>query len=183
MSATGLLRHLETEMAMLTEAGLFKTETVITSPQGPEIATTRRTSINFCANNYLGLANHPALVEAAIAALTTHGYGLASVRFICGTQDLHKQLEGRIAGFLETDAAILYSSCFDANGGMFETILGPDDAIVSDALNHASIIDADLHVHQLPGCPLHRRPPSGARCCHLRGWVLRPRFQVFQRDR
>jgi glycine C-acetyltransferase len=141
VSATGLLTHLTAELAALTEAGLFKVETIITGPQGPEVSTAERESINFCANNYLGLANHPVIVDAAIAALKTHGYGLASVRFICGTQDLHKQLERRIAGFLGTDDAILYSSCFDANGGVFETILGPDDAIVSDALNHASIID------------------------------------------
>jgi glycine C-acetyltransferase len=141
MSATGLLTHLETELATLTAAGLFKTEQVITGPQGSDITTVDRDTINFCANNYLGLANHPVVVAAAIDALTTHGYGLASVRFICGTQDLHKRLEGRISAFLGTDDTILYSSCFDANGGVFETILGAEDVIVTDALNHASIID------------------------------------------
>jgi glycine C-acetyltransferase len=141
MSATGLLTHLVTELATLTEAGLFKVEQVITGPQGSDITTADRETINFCANNYLGLANHPVVVDAAIDALKTHGYGLASVRFICGTQDLHKRLEGRISAFLGTDDTILYSSCFDANGGVFETILGAEDVIVTDALNHASIID------------------------------------------
>jgi glycine C-acetyltransferase len=124
------------------QQGLFKQERVITTPQGVEIATREAgTVLNFCANNYLGLANHPELVNAAIDALRTHGFGMASVRFICGTQDLHKQLEQTIAQFLRTDDAILYTSCFDANTGLFETLLGPDDAVLSDALNHASIID------------------------------------------
>ncbi|HSN99060.1 MAG TPA: glycine C-acetyltransferase [Candidatus Nanopelagicales bacterium] len=123
-------------------AGLYKDERVIASPQGAVIRTTEgREVLNFCANNYLGLSSHPAVLEAARRALDTHGFGLSSVRFICGTQDLHKQLERTIARFFGTDDTILYSSCFDANGGLFETLLGEEDAIISDALNHASIID------------------------------------------
>lgn len=130
------------ELETIKGEGLYKTERVITTPQGVEIATREAGSVlNFCANNYLGLANHPLIVEAAIEALRTHGFGMASVRFICGTQDLHKQLEQTIADFLSTEDAILYTSCFDANTGLFETLLGPDDAVISDALNHASIID------------------------------------------
>jgi glycine C-acetyltransferase len=122
--------------------GLYKEERVITTPQGVEIKTSDGGEVlNFCANNYLGLANHPHIVAAAIEALQTHGFGMASVRFICGTQDLHKTLEKAIAGFLQTEDAILYTSCFDANTGLFETLLGPEDAVISDALNHASIID------------------------------------------
>ncbi|MDQ3023594.1 MAG: glycine C-acetyltransferase, partial [bacterium] len=125
----------------------YKAERIITSPQGAEIEVDGKGSpsppevLNFCANNYLGLGDHPKLVEAAKRGLETHGYGLSSVRFICGTQDIHKQLEARISEFLGTDDTILYSSCFDANGGLFETLLGADDAIISDELNHASIID------------------------------------------
>ena len=130
------------ELETIKGEGLYKTERVITTPQGVEIATREAgTVLNFCANNYLGLANHPLIVETAIEALRTHGFGMASVRFICGTQDLHKQLEKTIADFLSTEDAILYTSCFDANTGLFETLLGPDDAVISDALNHASIID------------------------------------------
>jgi glycine C-acetyltransferase len=123
------------------EAGLSKRERVIESPQAVEIVVGGRKVLNFCANNYLGLSSHPAVIAAAHRALDERGYGLSSVRFICGTQDLHKELERKIAGFLGTDDAILYGSCFDANGGLFETLLGEDDAIISDALNHASIID------------------------------------------
>src|SRR5690606_3312197 len=124
------------------DAGLFKAEGIITSPQAAEITLDDgRTVLNFCANNYLGLADHPAMIEAAKAALDTHGFGMASVRFICGTQDLHKQLEKTISGFFGKDDTILYAACFDANGGLFEPLLGENDAIVSDALNHASIID------------------------------------------
>ena len=141
MASTHLLAHLRAELDGLANNNLFKAETVITSPQGTAIATECGETINFCANNYLSLANHPQIVATAEEALRTHGYGMASVRFICGTQDLHKQLERRIAAFLGTEDAILYSSCFDANGGLFETITGPDDVIISDALNHASIID------------------------------------------
>ncbi|KEA50318.1 2-amino-3-ketobutyrate CoA ligase [Mangrovibacter sp. MFB070] len=122
--------------------GLFKEERIITSAQQADITLAGGSKvINFCANNYLGLANHPALVEAAKCGMDTHGFGMASVRFICGTQDSHKQLEKKLASFLGMEDAILYSSCFDANGGLFETLLGPEDAIISDALNHASIID------------------------------------------
>ncbi|HVY46151.1 MAG TPA: glycine C-acetyltransferase [Minicystis sp.] len=124
------------------DAGLYKEERVLTGPQGAVVHTSDgREVLNFCANNYLGLSSHPIVVEAAKKAIDTHGFGLSSVRFICGTQDLHKELERTIAGFFGTDDAILYSSCFDANGGLFETLLGEDDAIISDALNHASIID------------------------------------------
>ncbi|HEY9400163.1 MAG TPA: glycine C-acetyltransferase [Luteimonas sp.] len=124
------------------DAGLFKSERVITSPQAAEITLEDgRTVLNFCANNYLGLADHPAMIAAAKEALDTHGFGMASVRFICGTQDLHKQLEATIAEFFGTEDTILYAACFDANGGLFEPLLGEDDAIISDALNHASIID------------------------------------------
>jgi glycine C-acetyltransferase len=130
------------ELLAIEQQGLFKRERVITTPQGVEIATREAGEVlNFCANNYLGLANHPELVRAATMALETHGFGMASVRFICGTQDLHKQLERAIAGFLQTDDAILYTSCFDANTGLFETLLGEEDAVISDQLNHASIID------------------------------------------
>jgi glycine C-acetyltransferase len=130
------------ELAAIEERGLYKQERIITTPQGVHIATREGGEVlNFCANNYLGLANHPALIEAASQALQDHGFGMASVRFICGTQDLHKSLEARIAAFLGTEDTILYSSCFDANTGLFETLLGEEDAIISDALNHASIID------------------------------------------
>lgn len=122
--------------------GLFKEERIITSAQQADITVADGSHvINFCANNYLGLANHPQLIAAAKQGMDTHGFGMASVRFICGTQDSHKELESKLAGFLGTEDAILYSSCFDANGGLFETLLGPEDAIISDALNHASIID------------------------------------------
>lgn len=123
-------------------AGLYKSERVITSPQGVEIRVQDGQEVlNFCANNYLGLADHPDVIAAAHQALDDHGFGLASVRFICGTQDLHKQLERTISSFFGTEDTILYTSCFDANGGLFETLLGPEDAVISDALNHASIID------------------------------------------
>lgn len=123
------------------DAGLYKDERVILTPQGAEIETAQGRVLNFCANNYLGLSSHPKVMEAARNALDARGYGLSSVRFICGTQDVHKQLESSISSFFGTDDAILYSSCFDANGGVFETLLGEEDAIISDALNHASIID------------------------------------------
>lgn len=130
------------ELELLREQGLFKSERVITSPQSAQITLADgRTVLNFCANNYLGLADHPDIVAAAKDALDTHGFGMASVRFICGTQDLHKQLERTIARFFGTEDTILYAACFDANGGLFEPLLGEDDAIISDALNHASIID------------------------------------------
>lgn len=132
----------QAELDAISHQGLYKRERVITTPQGIEIATREAGEVlNFCANNYLGLANHPELVAAAIGALRSHGFGMASVRFICGTQDLHKRLERAIADFLHTDDAILYTSCFDANTGLFETLLGEQDAVISDQLNHASIID------------------------------------------
>ena len=122
--------------------GLFKTERVITSPQKAHISITGgKRVLNMCANNYLGLADHPALIAAAKEALDSHGFGMASVRFICGTQDIHKQLEAALTKFLGTEDTILYPSCFDANGGLFETLLGEKDAVISDELNHASIID------------------------------------------
>ena len=134
--------RLAAELDSIREQGLYKTERVITTPQSSAISTTEgREVLNFCANNYLGLADHPDIIAAAKHALDTHGFGLASVRFICGTQDLHKQLEATIAEFFGSDDAILYTSCFDANGGLFETILNENDAVISDALNHASIID------------------------------------------
>ena len=128
-------------LAEIDAAGLRKSERVLLTAQGARIGVERGEVVNFCANNYLGLANHPRLLAAAHAALDSHGYGLSSVRFICGTQDVHKQLEAEIARFLAMDDAILYSSCFDANGGLFETLLDADDVIISDSLNHASIID------------------------------------------
>src|SRR5690348_3725748 len=133
---------IEAELAKIREAGLWKGERVITSPQGPEVtlADGRRVLV-FCANNYLGLSSHPAVIEAAHRSLDTHGFGMSSVRFICGTQDLHRTLERRIAEFVGAEDAILYAACFDANGGVFEPLLGEADAIVSDELNHASIID------------------------------------------
>ncbi|MDE2047999.1 MAG: glycine C-acetyltransferase [Betaproteobacteria bacterium] len=138
----GFYEHLRSELAAIRTAGLYKDERVITTPQGAVVRTTDgRDVINLCANNYLGLSSHPAVIEAAHEALRTHGYGLSSVRFICGTQDVHKALEAKIAQFLGTEDTILYAAAFDANGGLFEPLLGEADAIISDALNHASIID------------------------------------------
>ncbi|HET8554346.1 MAG TPA: glycine C-acetyltransferase [Rhodanobacteraceae bacterium] len=131
-----------TELDAIREQGLYKDERIITSPQSAEITLADgRKVLNFCANNYLGLADSPRLIEAAKKALDTHGFGMASVRFICGTQDLHKELEAKISRFFGTDDTILYAACFDANGGLYEPLLGEEDAIISDALNHASIID------------------------------------------
>src|SRR5438034_589508 len=141
MSDLALRELLRTQLDDLKAKGLFKRERQLQGPQGSAIRVGGREVINFCANNYLGLANHPAIVEAAQDGLRKYGYGMASVRFICGTQELHKSLEKAVAGFLGKDDAILYSSCWDANGGLFETILGEEDAIISDELNHASIID------------------------------------------
>ncbi|MCM5678381.1 glycine C-acetyltransferase [Schlegelella sp. S2-27] len=142
MSTADFYRHLQAELDATREAGLYKTERIIATPQGAVIRTTDgREVINLCANNYLGLSSHPRVIEAAQAALRTHGYGLSSVRFICGTQDLHKQLEARLSRFLGTEDTILYAAAFDANGGLFEPLLGEQDAVISDALNHASIID------------------------------------------
>ena len=137
-----LCRRYSDEVKSIREQGLYKEERVITTPQGVLIKTRQAGEVlNFCANNYLGLSNHEDIIDAAMQALREHGFGMASVRFICGTQDLHKQLESAIAEFLGTEDAILYSSCFDANTGLFETLLDENDAIISDALNHASIID------------------------------------------
>ena len=136
------IEHIGREIEAVKQAGLYKTERVITSPQSAEIeVSTGGTVLNFCANNYLGLADNPELEEAAKQALDRYGYGMASVRFICGTQEEHKELEAKISGFLGMEDTILYSSCFDANTGLFETLLGEEDAVISDALNHASIID------------------------------------------
>ena len=135
-------QHLQQELRAIDEAGLYKRERTIVSPQDAEIRLdSGKTVLNFCANNYLGLSSHPALMEAAREALDTHGYGMSSVRFICGTTDLHKELERKIADFFGTEDTILYAACFDANGGVFEPLLGEEDAIISDSLNHASIID------------------------------------------
>src|SRR4051794_9217846 len=137
-----LQEHLATQLTQIREAGLFKSERIITSPQRAHVATVDRPDVlNLCANNYLGLANHPDVIRAAEEALREYGYGMASVRFICGTQELHKELEAELSDFLGMEDTILYSSCWDANGGLFETILGPEDAVISDELNHASIID------------------------------------------
>jgi glycine C-acetyltransferase len=141
MSDTALLDVLRPQLDDLKAKGLYKRERQLQGPQGAAIRVADREVINFCANNYLGLANHPAVVEAAHEGLRRYGYGLSSVRFICGTQDLHRRLEQQIAAFLGKDDAILYTSCFDANGGLFETLLNENDAILTDELNHASIID------------------------------------------
>ncbi len=133
---------IQAQISEIRRQGLYKTERIIISAQQPEIKVNHNVDVvNFCANNYLGLANHPRIIKAAKEGLDQHGYGMASVRFICGTQDVHKQLEASISQFLGMEDTILYSSCFDANAGLFETILGPEDAVISDALNHASIID------------------------------------------
>ena len=135
-------QHFQNELESIRDAGLFKDERIITSPQGAEITLkTGEKVLNFCANNYLGLSNNPKLIQAAKEAMDTRGFGMSSVRFICGTQDLHKELEYRIAKFFGTDDSILYAACFDANGGIFEPLLTDEDAIISDQLNHASIID------------------------------------------
>lgn len=133
--------HLTSEISQLKQMGLYKGERIITSQQQAAICVNSEEVLNFCANNYLGLANHPELIKTAKEAIQHYGFGMSSVRFICGTQDIHKELEHRLSQFLGMEDTILYSSCFDANGGLFETLLGPEDAIISDALNHASIID------------------------------------------
>jgi len=134
--------HLQKEIQDIKDNGLFKTERIITSPQGAEITiSSGETVLNFCSNNYLGLSSHPEVVQAAKDAMDTHGFGMSSVRFICGTQDIHKKLESKIADFYGTQDTILYAAAFDANGGVFEPLLGKEDAIISDSLNHASIID------------------------------------------
>ena len=139
--SAAFLAHLTDTLRGIDAEGLTKRERTLLGPQGARVALAGRQMVNLCANNYLGLANHPALIAAAKRAMDDHGFGLASVRFICGTQDLHRQLETRLAAYLGTDDSILFAACFDANGGLFEPLLGAEDAIVSDALNHASIID------------------------------------------
>ncbi|WP_170379256.1 glycine C-acetyltransferase [Ruegeria atlantica] len=139
--ADAFLSHITDTLAQIESEGLYKRERMITSPQGGEITVGDKQVINLCANNYLGLADHPALIDAAKGAMRPKGFGMASVRFICGTQDIHRELEQKLAQFLNKDDAILFAACFDANGGLFEPLLGPEDAIISDSLNHASIID------------------------------------------
>jgi len=134
-------QHLQNELNTIEQNGIFKKERIITSPQGAEITVNGETVLNFCANNYLGLSSHPEVVQAAKDALDSHGFGMSSVRFICGTQDIHKTLEQKIANFYGTEDTILYAAAFDANGGVFEPLLGEEDCIISDSLNHASIID------------------------------------------
>ncbi|HJZ12408.1 MAG TPA: glycine C-acetyltransferase [Acidobacteriota bacterium] len=141
MAFGSMKETLRKELQTLKETGLFKEERVILSPQGTDIKVSSGDVVNFCANNYLGLANHPEIVATVKEGLSARGFGMASVRFICGTQDIHKELEQSISHFLKTEDTILYSSCFDANGGLFETLLGADDVVISDELNHASIID------------------------------------------
>ncbi len=141
MSSPSFYTRLQKELQDIKDAGLFKQERIIESPQGAEITVNGRTVLNFCANNYLGLSSHPKVLEAAHRTLDSRGYGMSSVRFICGTQDIHKELEAKLAKFLGTDDTILYVACCDANGGVFEPLLGEEDAIISDELNHASIID------------------------------------------
>jgi glycine C-acetyltransferase len=141
MRQHAFLKHIQTQIDDVKAEGLYKGERIITSQQFSDVTVNGAQVLNFCANNYLGLANSPELIKAAQQGLDSHGFGVASVRFICGTQDIHKELEAKISAFLGTEDTILYSSCFDANGGLFETILGAEDAVISDALNHASIID------------------------------------------
>src|SRR3982751_292377 len=138
---TKFAQRIGREVEEIREAGLFKKERIIVSPQGPEIDGNGKKVLNFCANNYLGLSSHPKVIEAAHKAVDTHGYGMSSVRFICGTQDIHKELENKLSAFLGTEDTILYVAAFDANGGVFEPLFNEEDAIISDALNHASIID------------------------------------------
>ncbi len=133
--------YLQSELQTIEDNGIFKRERIITSPQGAEITVNGETVLNFCANNYLGLSSHPEVIQAAKDTLDSHGFGMSSVRFICGTQDIHKTLEKKISDFYGTEDTILYAAAFDANGGVFEPLLGENDAIISDSLNHASIID------------------------------------------
>ena len=141
MAYSSFQKNLDAQLADIRTKGLYKSERQILGPQGTGVRVDQGPVLNLCANNYLGLANHPEIVQAAVNGLKTHGYGMASVRFICGTQDLHKQLERAVSDFLGTDDTILYSSCFDANGGLFESLMDERDAVISDALNHASLID------------------------------------------
>ncbi len=141
MLSNKFIENLQQELAQIEQEGLFKKERIITSPQSSEIVANGKTLLNFCANNYLGLSNHPEVVKASQDTATSHGYGMSSVRFICGTQDIHKNLETKISQFLGMEDTILYAACFDANGGVFEPLFSAEDAIISDELNHASIID------------------------------------------
>lgn len=141
MSSSNFYTRIQNELGEITQSGLFKTERVIDSPQGPEIIVQGKKVLNFCANNYLGLSSHPDVLKAAKSTIDHRGYGMSSVRFICGTQDIHKELEQKLSAFLGTEDTILYVACFDANGGVFEPLLGEEDVIISDSLNHASIID------------------------------------------
>jgi glycine C-acetyltransferase len=136
-----LVKRVSSEIEEIKASGLYKTERIISGPQGAEITVNGKTVLNFCANNYLGLSSHPRVIDAAYKAIDSHGYGMSSVRFICGTQDIHKELEAKLSQFLGTEDTILYAACFDANGGIFEPLFNEEDAIISDALNHASIID------------------------------------------
>ena len=138
----GMKTYLQEELRSIEEAGLYKRERIIITPQSADIKVGQgQEVVNFCANNYLGLSDHPRLIEAAKRTMDSHGFGMSSVRFICGTQDIHKALEKAIADYFHTEDTILYAACFDANGGIFEPLFGEEDAIISDALNHASIID------------------------------------------
>src|SRR6201986_4445110 len=141
MSSNSFYTRIQSEIEEIKDNGLFKSERRIESPQGAEILVNGKKVLNFCANNYLGLSSHPKVIAAAHQAVDSRGYGMSSVRFICGTQDIHKELEQKIATFLGTEDTILYAAVFDANGGVFEPLLGDQDAIISDELNHASIID------------------------------------------
>src|SRR5438477_5477408 len=136
-----LVKRISGEIEEIKASGLYKAERIITSPQGAEITVNGKTVLNFCANNYLGLSSHPRVIQAAHKAIDSHGYGMSSVRFICGTQDIHKTLEKKISDFLGTEDTILYVAAFDANGGVFEPLFNEEDALISDELNHASIID------------------------------------------
>ena len=135
------VKRIKREVEEIKTSGLYKTERIISSAQGAEITVNGKTVLNFCANNYLGLSSHPEVIKAAHQAIDSHGYGMSSVRFICGTQDIHKELEKKLSEFLGTEDTILYAAAFDANGGVFEPLFSEEDAIISDALNHASIID------------------------------------------
>src|SRR5690242_1092824 len=141
MSSPSFYQRLQKELQEIQDAGLYKQERIIESPQGAEIIVGGRKVLNFCANNYLGLSSHPKVIEAAHRTIDERGYGMSSVRFICGTQDIHKELEAKLATFLGTEDTILYVAAFDANGGVFEPLFNEQDAIISDELNHASIID------------------------------------------
>src|ERR1051325_11297876 len=147
------IQRIAKEVEEIKASGLYKTERIIASPQGAEIKVGGKTVLNFCANNYLGLSSHPKVIEAAHKTIDERGYGLSSVRFICGTQDIHKELEQKLAKFLGTEDTILYVACFDANGGVFEPLFGEQDAIISDELNHASISRASTAMR------------AGSRCC------------------